>query len=115
MKKNLKYIIAVILIILFTFSIVPKTFQNDTFYVIELGRQIQETGIDWIDHYSVHPNLEYRYPHWAFDVIISKVFEVLGFNGIYIFTQIFATIFILLIFGNLLKKEVNFNLSFVWF
>ena len=113
MKKNLRYIIAVILIILFTFSIVPKTFQNDTFYVIELGRQIEKTGVDWKDHYSIHKNLEYRYPHWAFDVINAKVYELFGFDGIYGLTVIFASIFILLVFWKLIKKDVNFNLAFI--
>lgn len=113
MKKNLKYIIAVILIILFTFSVVPKTFQNDTFYVIELGNQIQKTGIDWKDHYSIHGDLEYRYPHWLFDVLNFNVFENLGFDGIYLLTQVFASLLILLIFWNLIRKEVNFNLAFV--
>ena len=113
MKKNLKYIIAVILIIIFTFSVVPKTFQNDTFYVIELGNQIQKTGSDWKDHYSIHGDLEYRYPHWLFDVLNFNVFENLGFDGIYLLTQVFASLLILLIFWNLIRKEVNFNLAFV--
>ena len=113
MKKKLKYIIAIILIILFTFSIVPKNFQNDTFYMIELGRQIEKTGIDWKDHWSIHQNLQYRYPHWLFDLICSNIFENLGFTGIYVFTQMCSSIFIILIFINLLKKDVNFNLAFI--
>ena len=113
MKKRFKYLIAIILIILFTFSIVPRSFQNDTFYVIELGRQIEKTGVDWEDHYSIHSNLEYRYPHWAFDVINAKVFDLFGFEGIYGLTMIFASIFVLIIFGTLIKKDVNFNLAFI--
>ena len=113
MKEKLKYFIAVILIILFTFSIVPKSFQNDTFYIIELGKQILQNGVDWIDHCSIHQNLEYRYPHWAFDVLNFKIYDLFGFNGIYLFTQIFASIFVLLVFWTLLKREVNFNLSFL--
>ena len=42
MKKYLKYIISIILIIIFVFSVVPKNFQNDTFYIIALGEQILE-------------------------------------------------------------------------
>lgn len=112
-NKKLKYIIAIILIILFTFSVVPKSFQNDTFYVIELGRSIIENGVDWQDHYSIHNELEYRYPHWAFDVINSIICNFFGFTGIYVFTQILASIFVLLVFWNMLRKEINFNLAFI--
>jgi len=112
-NKKLRNLIAVILIVLFTFSVVPKTFQNDTFYVIELGRSIANNGVDLQDHYSIHGNLEYRYPHWAFDVINSLVFNGLGYTGIYIFTGILASIFVLLVFWNMLRKEINFNLAFV--
>ena len=111
-KEKLKKWIAILLIILFTFSVVPKTFQNDTFYIIELGNQIQKTGVDWQDHYSIHSNLEYRYPHWAFDVINSWIYHAFGFAGTYVFTQVLASIFILLVFWNMLRKEVNFNLAF---
>ena len=113
MKVKLKYIISIILIIIFTFSVVPRRFQNDTFYVIELGKQIEKTGIDWQDHYSIHENLEYRYPHWLFDLLNSNIYENFGFNGIYVLTQVFASILILLIFGNCLRKGINFNLAFV--
>ena len=112
-KEKLKYLIAIILIIIFTFSVVPKTFQNDTFYVIELGRGIMNTGVDWQDHYSIHKNLEYRYPHWAFDVLNAVIYNTFDFDGIYVATQIFATIFILLVFWNMLKKGINFNLAFI--
>ena len=84
MKKimNKKYIIAIILIVLFTCSIVPKRFQNDTFYIIELGKCITENGVDWVDHYSIHENLEYSYPHWAFDVLNNFVYNLFSYTGI---------------------------------
>lgn len=113
MKKNLKYIIAIILIIIFAFSIVPRQLQNDTFYIIELGRQIQKTGVDWKDHWSIHDNLEYRYPHWLFDLINANIYEAFGFNGIYVFTQIFASALLVLIFINLIKKDISLNLAFI--
>ena len=113
MRKNLKYIVAIILIIIFTFSVVPKSFQNDTFYTIELGRCIIQNGIDWQDHYSIHKDLEYTYPHWAFDVINFKIFNFFGFSGVYIFTQIFASVFVLFVFWNMLRKEIDFKLAFI--
>ena len=113
MRKNLKFIIAVILIIIFTFAIVPKSFQNDTFYIIELGRQIEKTGIDFKDHWSIHENLEYTYPHWLFDFINAKIYEAFSFTGVYVLTGICASILMLIIFGYLLNKDVNFNLALI--
>ena len=113
MKKNkLKYWIAIILIIIFTFSVVPKTFQNDTFYIIELGKGIMNHGVDWQDHYSIHKNLEYRYPHWAFDVMNATIYNEFGFAGIYVTTQILASIFMLIVFWNMIRKGIHFNLAF---
>ena len=112
-KEKLKYIISIIIIILFTFSVVPKTFQNDTFYDIELGKSILENGADWQDHYSIHKNLEYCYPHWGFDVLCAIIYNSFGFSGIYVFTQIFASIFVLILFWNMLRKEISFNLAFI--
>lgn len=112
-EGKIKYIIAILLIIIFTFSVVPKTFQNDTFYCIELGRSILRNGVDWQDHYSVHKNLEYCYPHWAFDVILGQIFTFFGETGIYVFTQIFASVFILIIFWNMLRKDINFYLALI--
>jgi hypothetical protein len=57
---------------------VPKTFQNDTFYVIALGEQILNNGLDRIDHFSWHDTLEYRYPHWLFDVVNSAINSSFG-------------------------------------
>jgi len=114
MKKNkLKYWLAILFIIIFTFSIVPKTFQNDTFYIIELGRGILKHGVDWQDHYSIHSHLEYRYPHWAFDVMGALVYNAFGFTGIYVTTQILASIFLLIVFWNMIRKEIHFNLAFL--
>ena len=112
-KDKLKYLIAIILIVIFTFSVVPKTFQNDTFYVIELGRHIIDNGVDWQDHYSIHDNLQYRYPHWAFDVINSVIYKLFDFTGIYVFTQILASVFMLIVFWNMIRKEIDFNLAFI--
>jgi hypothetical protein len=113
MKKYLKYIIAIILIIIFVGSIVPKKFQNDTFYIISLGKQILENGLDRTDHFSWHKGLEYRYPHWLFDVINSGLYSSFGFDGVYIFVCSAAVIFMLVLFWILIKDKNNWFLSFV--
>ena len=47
MKNYFKYIFAIILIILFTISVVPKSFQNDTFYIIPLRTNYNRTWNRW--------------------------------------------------------------------
>ncbi|MCI8308873.1 MAG: hypothetical protein HFJ45_01355 [Clostridia bacterium] len=111
MKKYLKYIISIILIIIFVFSVVPKNFQNDTFYIIALGEQILEDGLDKVDHFSWHNNLEYRYPHWLFDIINAEVFDAFGLNGIYVLVCFVSVIFMLVLFWILVKKKNNWFLS----
>ena len=107
MKKFLKYFVAVILIIFFVFSIVPKELQNDTFYIVKLGEQIRASGLDRIDHYSWHKNLEYRYPHWLFDVVLSRIYDLFSWAGIYGFTCIMASITIVFIFFRMIKKDLK--------
>lgn len=113
MKAYLKYIIAIILIIIFTISVVPKTFQNDTFYVVALGDYIIEHNIDRVDHFSWHNDLEYRYPHWLFDVINASLYNSFGLDGLYIFVCVIAVIFMLLLFWLMLKKNINFGIALV--
>ena len=92
-KRIIFEILAIVLIALFCISLTPKTLQNDTFYTIKIGEHIiQEKGIDMIDPFSWHENLEYTYPHWLYDVIIYGIYSLGGMTGIYISTCIFAII-----------------------
>lgn len=94
-KKIIKIsfnILAVFCIAMFCFAITPKALQNDTFYTIKIGQLIRNNGIDYKDHFSWH-NLEYLYPHWLYDVIISLIFDFCnGFTGIYISTIVLSII-----------------------
>jgi len=82
---NFKFIImAIICICLFVISIVPRDLQNDTFYTIKLGELILENGIDMQEHFAWHEGLPYTYPHWLYDVIIYLIFNIAGYNGMYI-------------------------------
>ena len=83
-KKAIFEIIAILLIALFSFSIAPKTLQNDTFYTVSIGNLIQKNGIDMKDHYSWHNDLPYTYPHWLYDVIMSVIYNQCGWHGIYV-------------------------------
>ena len=58
-KKIIIEIIILISIGLFSFSVAPKTLQNDTYYTVSIGNLIMENGIDMKDHYSWHEDLPY--------------------------------------------------------
>ena len=89
-KQIIFGVIAIILIAVFAFSISPKHMQNDIFYTVTIGKYIRDNGIDGIDHYSIHEGLPYEYPHWLYDVGMSFIYDIDGFNSIYISTFIFA-------------------------
>lgn len=105
MNKKMK-ILSITLIILISIIIVPKEFQNDTFYLIKVGESITKNGIDFIDHFSIH-NLPYLYPHFIFSVIVYLVYNLLSFTGLYILTIIFTIILGLCIYFVNTKNSKN--------
>ncbi len=111
MKK--REILVVLLIIFFVFAIVPKSFQNDTFYTVTIGRDILQYGIDGIDHYSWHKGLSYTSPHWLFDIVNYLIYNVAGFDGLYIFVCILASATMLIFYWILRKKNVYWLVSLV--
>ena len=91
-KTVIKFnILAIICILIFSFSLAPKTLQNDTYYTISIGKHIMENGIDKIDPFSWH-DLKYTYPHWLYDVFIYKIYSIGGMDAIYISTIILCCI-----------------------
>lgn len=64
LKKNKKlYILFIVILSIFTFSIVNKTLQNDTYFYIPIGEYILNSHtIDGLDHWSFHENLKFTYP-----------------------------------------------------
>jgi len=83
---------AIILIVIFSIAVSPVTLQNDTFYTIKIGEYIVENGITMQEPFSWHENLEYTFPHWAYDVLIYSIYNIGGMTGIYISTIVFAAI-----------------------
>ena len=107
-------IIALFCITIFCMSLVPKSFQNDTFYTIKTGQLIRENGIDYKDHFSWHENLPYMYPHWAYDVIISLIFDFAGgYTGLYVSTIILSILLGVLLYFTNKKISKNQVISFV--
>lgn len=104
---------AIILIIIFCMAITPKTLQNDTFYTIKIGEYILENGITMQEPFSWHQNLEYTFPHWAYDVFIYSIYNIGGMTGIYISTIILASILGILLYGINVKLARNRIISFI--
>lgn len=104
---------AIILIIIFCAAITPKTLQNDTFYTIKIGEYILENGITMQEPFSWHQNLEYTFPHWAYDVFIYSIYNIGGMTGIYISTIILASILGILLYGINVKLAKNRIISFI--
>ena len=111
-KEKIFWVLAIILIVLFAISISPKSLQNDTFYTVTIGKLISETGIDGQDHFSWHEGLPYEYPHWLYDLGMYKIFELGGWDAIYISTCIFAAILGICIFISNSRLTKNSILSF---
>ena len=90
---NLKFtILAIILISILCIALTPVTFQNDTYYTIKVGEHIAKQGIDMQDPFSWHEGLGYTYPHWAYDLVNYYIYNIFGFDGIYITTCILTVI-----------------------
>ena len=91
-SSKIFFIVAIILIAMFSLALTPVTLQNDTYYTIEIGKQIMETGIDMQDHFSWHQDLAYTYPHWLYDLITYQIYSGFGMTGIFVTTCILSMI-----------------------
>ena len=113
MKKTIiKFnIFAIIIIAIICFVMTPIELQNDTFYTIKIGEHILNNGIDMVDPFSWHADLPYTYPHWAYDVITYLIFNISGFNGLYIATLILSIILGLALYLAGTKISKNHSVS----
>ena len=123
-EKNTKMkfnVLAIICIILFSFSLAPVTLQNDTYYTIKIGEHIINEGIDMQDPFSWHENLPYTYPHWAYDTATYLIYNLGQNTGIadggmlfiYITTAILACVLGVLIYITATKLSKNNLISFI--
>ena len=99
-------ILVILLIILFSVSISPKTLQNDTYYTVKIGELILNNGIDMQDHFSWH-ELPYTYPHWLYDVGMFLIYNIGGWLGIYISTCVLSSILGISVYK--VNKKLNKN------
>ena len=123
-EKNTKMkfnVLAIICIILFSFSLTPVTLQNDTYYTIKIGEHIINEGIDMQDPFSWHENLPYTYPHWAYDTATYLIYNLGQMTGIadggmlfiYITTAVLACVLGVLIYITATKLSKNNLISFI--
>lgn len=107
-------IIAIIAIIIVCIVISPISMQNDTFYTVKIGEHIIENGgIDMQDPFSWHENLEYTYPHWLYDVGMYLIYNLGGWNGIYISTVVLCCILGIMLYLTNVKICKNHLISFL--
>lgn len=113
-KYKFKFeILAIISIIIFCFAIAPVGLQNDTFYTLKIGEYIMENGIAvGQDPFSWHENLEYAFPHWAYDVFMFLVYSLGGMTGVYLSTCILTALLGLAIYTAHSKLNKNSLLAF---
>lgn len=114
MKNKKLYIIFSILIVLFAISIVNKTFQNDTFFTIPIGRNILENGITREEQLVWHDGLTFSNVRWLFDVTIALIYNTFNTAGIYFFVLLITSIIGLTLFNILIKQENNIIVSFIF-
>lgn len=104
--NKFKNILCVVLIIIFTISIVPKSFQNDTFFTIAIGEKILNN--EDVNSLVWHDDINFFHSGF-FDIIITTIYRVFDFTGIYMFVILIATMQMLLyyfIINKITKKKL---------
>lgn len=111
-KRRKKFaIFALIWICIFAIGLVRKTFQNDTFYTIEIGEAIMNNGVDMLDHFSIHSNLPYTYPHWLYDVFIYVCYAIGGYSAIHISSVVLLLAVLITVFKLNIKNTNNYSIA----
>ena len=98
---------------IFSISIVTKAFQNDTFFTIVIGDRVLEYGIEKEEKLVWHEGLEYTNSRWLFDICISKIYQICGWNGIYGFVMFVTAIQGILLYYILNKFTKNKYIAFI--
>jgi len=113
-KTNISFTVLVILcIIILCISLAPKTLQNDTFYTIKMGEHIVKEGLTEIDQFTWHEDVPYTYPHWLYDVMIYKIYDIGGHAGIYISTIVLSCILGIIVYITNAKITKNKLVAFI--
>lgn len=112
MKNKKTFWILLIAILILTFPLIDKTFQNDTYFTIPTGNYILENGVDDVEPFTWHENLKFTKLRWAFDVTVASVFNLAGYTGLYIFTIVVAELIAAALFTTICKRGINKIVAF---
>ena len=113
MKEKKIYIVFCIILIIFSTSLVEKTFQNDTYALIALGRDNLTNKVDGYDHLTFHDNLKSAHTSKIFEDILYNIYETFGYDGIYIFIIILSSFYGIVLYYFLLKNNISKVISFI--
>ena len=91
-KNKKTYFLCIICLVLFTIGIVHKELENDTYFTIATGNYIVNNGINEDEPFTYHKNLKFTKIRWAFDIVVSQIYNISGFKGLYVFLLIVAII-----------------------
>jgi len=101
------YFILLAIVIVFIISLCPKFMQNDTFWSIKVGEKLVNEGVWEIDDFSMHSGLKYIAHHFLTDVGIYWVYQIGGFQALYVMLIILTIIMAALLY--ILNKEICNN------
>lgn len=105
-------ILSILSIVLLCIGVTSKEFQNDTFYIIKLGNDIFEHGINLVDYHCWVTDLQYTYPHFLYDIFIYLIYDNFGDFGVYAFTILCFIFLVLCIYFINLKTNKNEFMAF---
>ena len=92
-EKGIWRLVFCILLFFLTVCLVNPMLQNDTYYIIKLGEQILDKGVDLSDHWAWSAQLVNTYPHFLLNILLAVLYRFFGFTGIYVFVLVFAYFF----------------------
>ena len=113
MKNKKLMIILSICIVMLTATVIHKTLENDTYFTIVTGNYILQHGVDEAEPFTWHDNLKFTKLRWGFDVLVATVYNLAGFNGLYVLIILISIIIALSLFITLVKRKNNPIVAFL--
>ncbi len=105
--------IIILLIILFSIALTPKTFPNDFYTAIRCGHEIMEKGVHANGVYTWHEGLKFINIRWLFDIILTLIHDNFGNFAIYMFNMILVFLYSITAYVYARKKNYNILFSFL--
>lgn len=114
MNRKIKFTILSIILIAYIVAVIPKAFQNDTFFDIALGEKIIEKGLTNEEELVFHKGLEFKNPRWLFDYVCANVYNTSGELGISLIVLIIGSLEMLFYFYITYKISGNMYVAFFY-